>query len=149
MICKNFSEEKINRYIDHELGDKERSEFETHILRCGFCKNFLDEIRDALTRLKSEESINIPEKIWTKIEEKLQRKSYIGFIPRLTVAAVGVVVVLLVILNLFERNRNERYISDYMERQISYLHDDALVDNRYLEEEEDYTVVDLFLEGKL
>lgn len=142
MDCKIFSEEKINKYIDNELNTEQQMEFKKHIAGCDYCKNYLSELKSAISILKKTNKINIPQRVWYKIKDKIVKRRRYSFIGQVGFAGVCMGVILVVVFNV----RRMQEVSTHVAEQIEYLHN---IDTWYLDDENGESVVDLFLLGEL
>ena len=70
---KNCSEviEIISQYIDNELDEKERRDFEEHIKSCDSCRTELDEIRHVVELCRDIDEVELPEDFREELHRKL------------------------------------------------------------------------------
>lgn len=61
----------ISLYIDNELDEKERSEFQEHINTCEACRNELNAISETVNLLKSIPEVELPSNFREELHEKL------------------------------------------------------------------------------
>ncbi len=146
MNCPVFDEEKINKYIDNELNTEQQSEFKKHIEICGYCKNYIDEFKSAVSILKSHCEINVPPRMWYKIKDKFVKRRRYRLIGRVGFAGVCMGVLLFFAFTVNLRNRKIQEISIHIAEQIDFFH---YMDTWYLYYETGESVIDLFLLGEL
>ena len=102
MICKECRQ-KISLYLDNELTEEEKTEFENHILECEDCRNELEKIKRIGEELNSIPMEELPEGYCKKLHMKLkearpeEKKSKRRFgIRKFSAIAAALIVVLMV-----------------------------------------------------
>jgi len=75
MDCKTF-ERNISPYIDNQLVDIERKEFELHLLTCKECRKLYEEMINLVKLIREEEQEELPVDYKLKLREKLKEASY-------------------------------------------------------------------------
>lgn len=102
MICKECRQ-KISLYLDNELTEKEKTEFENHILECEDCRDELEKIKRIVDELNSIPMEELPEGYCKKLHMKLKEakpeekkaKSRFG-IRKWSAIAAALIIVLMV-----------------------------------------------------
>lgn len=143
MKCKDYDIEKINRYIDGEMDENEKNILEEHIGKCTYCRGYLEALKTSVSFMKesSIETVSAPDRVWSRVMEKItergRRKIKWGYIfaPAAALAVLTFVI--------FSRNSSAKLLDDYILTQLSYLDEAQLVDNWYLEEENEADIFDL------
>ncbi|SHJ01466.1 Putative zinc-finger [Dethiosulfatibacter aminovorans DSM 17477] len=102
MICKECRQ-KISLYLDNELTEEEKTEFENHISECEDCRNELEKIKRIVNELNSIPMEELPEGYCKKLHMKLkevqpaEKKAKRRFgIRRMSAIAAALIVVLMV-----------------------------------------------------
>lgn len=102
MICKECRQ-KISLYLDNELTEEEKTEFDNHLLECEDCKNELEKISRIIGELKNIPIEELPEGYCKNLHVKLKeagtdvKKTKRRFgIRKLSAIAAALVVVLMV-----------------------------------------------------
>lgn len=151
MKCEDFNMQRINRYIDGELSVEQRGTLENHFKTCEFCRNYLKELQDSLSVMKERtgEAPEVPGKVWGRIQEGVHSVNRWRFIRRYVLVPVSAMAVFLFVFILTGRKDIDNTVNDYIQKQVSYLNEELLVDSWYLEEEDEGDVVDLFLRDEL
>ena len=70
MDC-DYAKKLISLYIDNEMDEKERSEFEEHISSCEACRNELNAISETVKLLRSIPQVELPSSFKKELHEKL------------------------------------------------------------------------------
>jgi len=60
--CKKVNE-FLAEYVDGELDDKTRMQFEDHIGLCGCCNHYLDQYKTTISMTKETMEVNVPSEL--------------------------------------------------------------------------------------
>jgi chaperonin cofactor prefoldin len=102
MICKECRQ-KISLYLDNELTEEEKTEFENHVSECEDCRNELDKIKRIVKELNSISMEELPEGYCKNLHMKLkeawpeEKKTKKRFgIRKMSAIAAALIIVLMV-----------------------------------------------------
>ncbi len=102
MICKECRQ-KISLYLDNELTEEEKTEFENHVSECEDCRNELDKIKRIVKELNSIPMEELPEGYCKNLHMKLkearpeEKKTKKRFgIRKMSAIAAALIIVLMV-----------------------------------------------------
>jgi chaperonin cofactor prefoldin len=102
MICKECRQ-KISLYLDNELTEEEKTEFENHVSECEDCRNELEKIKRIVKELNSIPMEELPEGYCKNLHMKLkearpkEKKSKKRFgIRKMSAIAAALIIVLMV-----------------------------------------------------
>ena len=72
MHC-NEVEQQLGRYVDGELSPVDRESLQCHLESCASCRAELTELNELVSRIANPGSVTVPEQLWERIEQELQR----------------------------------------------------------------------------
>lgn len=112
MDCKLF-EESISLYIDDQLSEIDKKEFELHLLRCDKCKVKYEKMLKIIKEVRKEEEVQLPENFRSELRQKLldietdKKKINWSLFSRI---AAGIVIFVLIasigfLSNIFDTNK--------------------------------------------
>ncbi|MFC2061359.1 anti-sigma factor family protein [Elusimicrobiota bacterium] len=136
--CKDFSESKINQYIDGELDDEKRDLLEQHLSQCEYCRSYAEDLKNTLSFISIKHQPEVPRSVWNKIKEATAEKEpFFRLVPGMAfVSAVLILMIIAIYPSYISKKEYSNGISEYIESEISYLHEDTLINEWYLQEEE-------------
>ncbi|EOC99853.1 DUF4349 domain-containing protein [Caldisalinibacter kiritimatiensis] len=121
MDCKVF-EDNMSLYIDNELNDIDKKEFELHLMTCEKCRKSYEAMVAILKEVRNEEQVELPDGYTEKLNEKLKKinekeKKKVNWKP-LTAIAASLLVLLVSISFIFNN-----FIFD---KKVQYQYDSAV-----------------------
>lgn len=147
MKCKDFNMEMINRYIDGELNPEEKVRLRNHLEKCKYCRNYIREIRDTISVVK--ERREVPGRVWERIKKRIHLFNRKRFVCRFIFVPAVAVAVFLFAFIFSAKKGMDISVDDYIQKQLSYLNGEPLIDSRYFELKSQEYVVDSLLNDEL
>ncbi len=71
MNCREFAD-NISSYIDNEMTEIEKKEFELHILECNNCRQEYEDMIKILKNIKNQEQVDLPDNYRLELRRKLK-----------------------------------------------------------------------------
>jgi predicted anti-sigma-YlaC factor YlaD len=84
MNCKKIQEFIITDYIDGQMGDKQKSLIDQHLVHCHACKGYLDSIKNEVVNPFVNAPKDVPDEfLWPRIKQTMEEQQHVGksFIP--------------------------------------------------------------------
>ncbi len=138
MNCDKF-EKNISSYIDNELSDIRKREFELHLMKCEKCRKRYESMIDILKVIRDDEQVEIPDGYREGLRKKLivaskQQRSVVNWKLMTSIAAS-----LLVLLTSYELISNNNIF--YQGKKSSSLKQEQSIESEEISEAEDKATV--------
>ncbi len=150
MNCKKYDMDKLNMYIDGELSADEIKQIELHMSNCSYCRDYVVDIRSSVNLIKKSKNIDVPASLWQKIQKSINflRKERLVF-KYVLIPAVAAVSLLIFINQQNSTLKNKTDLNEYIGKQLSYLNGESMIDNWYIEDNNDLYIVDMLLDSEI